>query len=212
MAGTFPFRRPLVLTLGSGGFLVIKPSTTHKNPNPLCREPISIDFRETAPGSAYAHMFSPRPLDPSFDPARASRVGGLSIGVPGEIRGLEAAYKACGGGVSWARLFQPAANIARKSPLGPELARRLRIDYFSGWMMEDPLWKKIFAPNGTFLNTGEVLRRETYAVTLETIGREGADAFYSVRSNAPRRCRSLIIRRARLQMRWSLRSSTRVGI
>lgn len=164
-------------------FMVIRPSTTHTNFNPKCTEPISIDFRETAPSGSYPHMFSPRPDDPSFDAARASKIGGLAIGVPGELRGLEAAYKACGGGVSWDRLFQPSADLARESKVGKELHRRLNASPFgvpmSQWMLEEKDWKAMFAPEGRLLVEGETLRREAYAQTLERVGREGVDIFYT---------------------------------
>jgi gamma-glutamyltranspeptidase/glutathione hydrolase/leukotriene-C4 hydrolase len=159
--------------------MIIRPSTSHSNPNPNCTQPLSIDFRETAPSGAHARMFSPRPDDPTFDSARASRVGGLAIGVPGELRGLEAAYLACGGGLPWARLVQPAADLARKSKVGLELGRRLGIDAFSGWMVDavNEGWAP-FVKKGRTLRAGETLRRENYARTLETIGREGVDVFY----------------------------------
>lgn len=149
-------------------------------------QPISIDFRETAPTGSSSTMFTTRVDDPAFDPARASKIGGLSIGIPGEIRGLEEAYKLCGGGVSWSRLFQPAADIARKSKVGKELGRRLNFSFIPGgppmsaWILKEPIWSSIFAPEGKMLQVGETLRRENYALTLERIGREGADAFYKV--------------------------------
>jgi gamma-glutamyltranspeptidase/glutathione hydrolase/leukotriene-C4 hydrolase len=130
-------------------------------------------------------MFSPRPDDPTFDSARASKIGGLAIGVPGELRGLEAAYKACGGGVSWERLFQPSAKLARESRVGKELARRLNVAPFgtpmSAWMLDETDWSAMFAPEGRLLKEGEILRREAHARTLERIGKEGADVFYEVR-------------------------------
>lgn len=107
--------------IGGGGFLVIKPSPTHPSLNPACREPIAIDFRETAPAAASANMFKPRP---GFDAVAASKVGGLAVAVPGELRGLEEAYKKCGGGVSWARLVQPSVDIARESKVGLEVRHR----------------------------------------------------------------------------------------
>ena len=142
--------------IGGGGFLVIRPPSSPSNPR--CTEPISIDFREAAPASAYARMFSPRPEDPTFNAARASKIGGLAIAVPGELRGLEAAYERCGGGVPWARLFQPSADIARESLVGKELARRLNWAPFGGkpmssWMLEDKQWKAIFAPKGKLLGS-----------------------------------------------------------
>lgn len=144
--------------IGGGGFLVIRPSTTHANLNSQCTGPISIDFRETAPAASYARMFTARPHEPDFDPKRASRVGGLSVGVPGEIRGLEAAYKTCGGGVPWARLFQPSADLARSSFVGKELARRLNFAPFGGtpfsaWMLKAPVWRDQFVRDGKLLGS-----------------------------------------------------------
>ncbi|SCV69782.1 BQ2448_1176 [Microbotryum intermedium] len=169
--------------IGGGGFMVVRPSTSHVNLNPRCTEPIAIDFRETAPSGSSATMFSPRPDDPSFDAARASKIGGLAVGVPGELRGLEAAYERCGGGVSWERLFAPSVELARKSKVGRELARRLNAAPFGGasmsaWMLEEEGWRELFAPDGELLKEGEILRRVAYADTLETIGRQGASVFY----------------------------------
>lgn len=107
--------------IGGGGFLVIKPSSTHPSLNPRCREPIAIDFRETAPAGAFSTMYAPRLNDSTFDSVLASKVGGLAVAVPGELRGLEEAYKLCGGGVSWQRLVQPAADIAKASTVGNEV-------------------------------------------------------------------------------------------
>ena len=132
-----------------------------------------------------SHMFSPRPDDPDFDPARASRIGGLAIGVPGELRGLEAAYSACGGGVSWERLFAPSVILARESKVGKELSRRLNFKLFgsdkafSAWMLDEPDWAALFAPEGQLLEEGQILRREAYARTLERLGREGVESFYT---------------------------------
>jgi gamma-glutamyltranspeptidase/glutathione hydrolase/leukotriene-C4 hydrolase len=45
-------------------------------------------------------------------------------------------------------------------------------------MLSQPLWASLFAPKGRMLVAGDILRRENYARTLETIGREGIDSFY----------------------------------
>lgn len=192
-----PLTKTLILICYSlshtrASFMVIRPSSSvhHSavplpfNPTPNCTSPISIDFREAAPAAAYAHMYSARPDDPDFDPARASRIGGLAVGVPGELRGLEAAYKACGGGVSWDRLFAPSVALARESHVGKELARRLNFrpfggDAFSAWMLDEPEWAEIFAPEGELLAEGGVLKRESYARTLERLGKDGVEAFYT---------------------------------
>lgn len=165
--------------------MVIRPSNDKsRNLNSKCTEPIAIDFREAAPTGAHTHMFSPRPDDPDFDPARASRIGGLSVGVPGELRGLEAAYERCGGGVPWHRLVQPSIDLARQSRVGKELSRRLNAAIFSSkpmsaWMLDEDEWREIFAPEGKLLVEGDTLKREAYARTLERIAKEGVEPFYT---------------------------------
>ncbi|BGP49944.1 hypothetical protein JCM10450v2_005849 [Rhodotorula kratochvilovae] len=193
--------------IGGGGFMVIRPPSLNRASatlpsaysNPRCTQPISIDFREAAPALAHHSMFTPdaRPDDPEWNAARASKVGGLAVGVPGELRGFEAAYAACGGGVPWARLFAPAAELAREFAVGKELARRLnaRISQWTGgkggptlseWIQDEEDWAAMFMRDEPtkdghrqeFLREGDVVRREAYAETLERLGREGAGAFY----------------------------------
>ncbi|POY74464.1 putative Gamma-glutamyltransferase [Rhodotorula taiwanensis] len=191
--------------IGGGGFMVIRPPSHSRHPhadapevyaagNPHCRGPISIDFRETAPSLAYPDMFTKdaRPDDSDWDPNRASKVGGLSIGVPGELRGFEAAYQACGGGVTWERIFRPAAELAREFKVGKELHRRLNARWsgtsegptISEWIKDDDAFSEVFMRGGKggsrkeFLQEGDTVRREAYAWTLEKLGREGASAFY----------------------------------
>ncbi|GAA5867528.1 hypothetical protein JCM3774_003867 [Rhodotorula dairenensis] len=202
--------------IGGGGFMVIRPpslmparsnntevvfdaraelpSAYNQATNPRCTEPISIDFRETAPALARPDMFTAdaRPDDPEWDPNRASKVGGLAIGVPGELRGFEAAYEACGGGVTWERLFRPAAQLAREFTVGKELHRRLNARWtgtddgptISEWIKDDDAFSEVFMRGGKhgkrteFLQEGDTVRREAYAWTLDKLGREGASAFY----------------------------------
>lgn len=198
--------------IGGGGFMVIRPPSLNSSispsdaslpsaysSNPRCTHPMSIDFREAAPALARADMFTrdARPDDPEWNPARASKVGGLAVGVPGELRGFEAAYHACGGGVSWSRLFAPAAELAREFAVGKELSRRLntRISQWTGgkggptlneWIRDEADWAEVFMREHTgkdgrrdeFLREGDTVRRGAYGDTLERLGREGASAFY----------------------------------
>jgi gamma-glutamyltranspeptidase/glutathione hydrolase/leukotriene-C4 hydrolase len=121
--------------IGGGGFLIIRPpndpldeqrkkkhSPHHKIPIPHPdTHPISIDFRETSPSGSHPNMYVK--LD-----ATASKIGGLSVGVPGELRGFEEAYKRYGGGVSWERIFEPSIKLAEKGwHVTAELDRRLRV-------------------------------------------------------------------------------------
>ena len=86
---------------------------------PGCKSALSFDFRETAPTGSHPTMF--------VGDAKASLFGGLSIGVPGELRGLEAAYREHGGGVSWHRLFEPSIRLAEKWHVSLEMERRLKV-------------------------------------------------------------------------------------
>ena len=109
----------------------------------------------------------------------ASKIGGLAVGVPGELRGFEEAYKAYGGGVSWERLFEPNIRLCEEGWTVPaELARRLKA--FGQFMIGQKEWEEIFAPSGTLLVQGEKIRRPAYGKTLRLLAKEGADAFYTV--------------------------------
>ena len=168
--------------------LPLSASSPYSAISKTCSHPISIDFRETAPTGSTPDMFTQgaRPDQEGWDAARASKIGGLAIGVPGEIRGFEAAYKACGGGVSWERIFQPAVELARGFEVGKELSRRLNARWtgkdegptISEWMKDEEDWINMFGNDGEFLQEGEIVHREAYANTLETIAKEGADVFY----------------------------------
>jgi gamma-glutamyltranspeptidase/glutathione hydrolase/leukotriene-C4 hydrolase len=160
--------------IGGGGFLVIRPAS-HTNDT----TPLSIDFRETSPTGSHANMYVGLS-------ASASKIGGLAVGVPGELRGFEAAYNANGGGVSWERIFAPAVELAEKGwNVTDELDRRLKL--FGQFILEDKEWKKIFAvkdsksPTGYRLKTkGEWISRPAYGRTLRALAAGGADVFYNV--------------------------------
>jgi gamma-glutamyltranspeptidase/glutathione hydrolase/leukotriene-C4 hydrolase len=82
---------------------------------------IAIDFRETAPSLSDPEMYVKAPTG-------SSQVGGLSIGVPGELRGLYTAYEMYGSGrLGWNDLVEPVVELARGWRVSRELARRFRI-------------------------------------------------------------------------------------
>ncbi|KAJ1020088.1 hypothetical protein NDA16_004368 [Ustilago loliicola] len=107
-----------------------------------------------------------------------AQFGGLAVGVPGELRGLEEAHRRFGK-LSWQRLVQPSVELARSSRVSKELARRL--GYFGGFMLEDPVWRDIFVDSttGELKKEGDVLERKAYAKTLQMIADHGAEVFYS---------------------------------
>ena len=80
----------------------------------------AVDFRETAPALANATMYEDHPIKAKF--------GGLSIGVPGEVRGLAEAHMRWGK-LPWRRLVQPSADLAAGWAVGKELGLRIHVSY-----------------------------------------------------------------------------------
>lgn len=79
--------------IGGGGFILARSS------NGTVEE---IDMRETMPAAGNETMFR----------NASSTVGGLAVGVPGEIRGWQALH-ARHGRLPWSALFEPAIQINR---------------------------------------------------------------------------------------------------
>lgn len=109
--------------LGGGGFMIIRiPHTCTKEEKRAgihhCSEKKVIDFRETAPAAAYEEMYEPN--------AMLARIGGLVVGIPAELRGLEEAHKRWGR-LPWSRLVQPAIELAKGTFVSKELDRRLKV-------------------------------------------------------------------------------------
>jgi gamma-glutamyltranspeptidase/glutathione hydrolase len=99
-------------------------------------------------------------------------------GVPGELRGLEYVHKRYGH-LSWEEVLQPAIHLARNGFIvNDDLVRYMDSVSPNLFLVEDPSWAIDFAPNGRRVKLGETMTRKRYAKTLETIAKEGADAFY----------------------------------
>jgi gamma-glutamyltranspeptidase/glutathione hydrolase/leukotriene-C4 hydrolase len=76
-----------------------------------------------------------------FKNSQDARNGGLSIGVPGELRGLEAAHKRFGV-LSWKKLFEPSIELARNGwKVDAVLAKK--IESFKKYILKDPVLKSI---------------------------------------------------------------------
>uniref|UniRef100_A0A8C2CF42 Gamma-glutamyltransferase 1b n=1 Tax=Cyprinus carpio TaxID=7962 RepID=A0A8C2CF42_CYPCA len=107
----------------------------------------TINARETAPAHATRDMFG--------NSTELSQKGGLSIAVPGEIRGYEMAHKRHGK-LPWKELFLPSIQLARKGfPIGSALAT----------------WMDIF--------NQDVKHTKKSVLDMTLIAENGPDAFYS---------------------------------
>jgi gamma-glutamyltranspeptidase / glutathione hydrolase / leukotriene-C4 hydrolase len=81
-------------------------------------EVFTVDFRETAPGLANESMYVGNP--------QASKFGGLSVAVPGELRGFQEAHRRWGR-LPWHRLVQPSIELAAGWTVDVELAKRIQV-------------------------------------------------------------------------------------
>ncbi|KAL0956594.1 hypothetical protein HGRIS_002731 [Hohenbuehelia grisea] len=150
--------------IGGGGFMTVRiPPKTKGSKS----EVFTIDFRETAPALSNSSMYI---RDPNL-----SRFGGLSVGVPGELRGLQEAHRRWGT-LPWSQLVRPSAELAKGWRVDAELAKR--VTWFPELMLENPDWSSIFAPTGTYVREGDIIRRTNLSRTLEIIASKGPDAFY----------------------------------
>lgn len=167
----------------------IPPSSSSPNAS---SEGWTIDFRETAPALSNTTMYTGDPY--------SSRFGGLSVGVPGELLGLEEAHKRWGK-LNWKRLVMPSVELAKGWQVSNELAMRIRvrsgiskvlglglfylgqIEKYRSLMLNNSDWSSIFAPAGRLLEEGETIRRTNYSRTLEVVALEGAGALHKVHSS-----------------------------
>lgn len=135
----------------------------------------TYDGRETAPATATPDRF----LAPDGAPMKFydAVVGGLSVGVPGEVRMLELAHEEHGR-LPWAELLAPAQKLAEE---GFVVSPRL-----NGFLQSIPRLKTMSAAAAYFYDeegspwpVGHVLKNPAYAQTLRILIDQGPEAFYS---------------------------------
>ncbi len=133
------------------------------------------DGRETAPAAATPTQF----LDSAGRPRayRAAIVGGLSVGVPGELRMLELAHQKHGK-LPWKQLFQPAISLAREGfAISPRLHQLLGLMPKLPQMM--PAGRYFYQGGRAPKAVGTVLTNEPLAEVFEAVATGGAQAFYT---------------------------------
>lgn len=149
--------------IGGGGFTVIH-LANGKN--------TSLNYREKAPGKAHKTMFqdsSGRVIP------RASRDGGLAIGVPGTVAGLFLAHKRYGS-LPMEELIAPAIDLAQKGYALTEKAAAV-------FNLHQRLLKKFNPEGNAFIKEGgwkkgDTLIQKDLAQTLKRIQDQGQAGFY----------------------------------
>ena len=152
---------PRAGNLGGGGFMLVHLAERG--------ETVAIDYRETAPAAASPTCSSTS----AANPIRANRaILGLSVSVPGTVRGLAMAHERYGSGrFTLAELIAPAERLAREGP-GRGRSRR-----FAAARRRParalPSTRNVFFNGEKPFGAGERLIQPDLAETLAAIGREG---------------------------------------
>lgn len=132
-----------------------------------------LDAREVAPKAATKTMFV-------GDKTKASLEGGLSIAVPGELKGMWELHQQYGK-LPWKDVFQPVIDLCRN---GHEVTDYLAtvLSRKSKEIFATPSLREVFVNPQTneIWKAGDKLKRLALADTMETISKEGADTVYAM--------------------------------
>ncbi|XP_033100674.1 glutathione hydrolase 7-like isoform X2 [Anneissia japonica] len=145
--------------LGGGGFMMVYDSFSESR--------TVFDFQAAAPLNATENMFQSNP--------ELARYGAKAIAIPGELLGMQAAYDTYGR-LKWNDLVAPASKLARQGfKVSTSLANA--ISATDAEQMSEA-WRNLYMPNGTPLQVGDTLVMTNLANTLDTIGHNGARAYF----------------------------------
>jgi gamma-glutamyltranspeptidase/glutathione hydrolase len=157
---------PFSCGIGGGGFMVIRTSDGKVT---------TIDHRERAPAAMRPDSFFEAGQPLAFNDARYS---GLSVGVPGTVRGWEQALRRYGT-MSLTEALRPAIQVARDGFVVDQTfaeQTQQNLDYFDDVPSTQALY---LDSDGTPRDVGTVLRNPDLARTYERIAHLGAKGFYS---------------------------------
>ncbi len=155
---------PSAGNIGGGGFMLIRFPDGGAT---------ALDFREKAPLASHPEMF----LDESGEYSREIHHDShVAVGVPGTVAGFAKAHERYGT-LAWARLVEPAVELARDGfTVSPALARSL--ESALGKMRRYPASVAAYSKDGEPYEAGETLRLPDLARTLERVMARGRDGFY----------------------------------
>jgi gamma-glutamyltranspeptidase / glutathione hydrolase len=165
VSATLSVVEPISSGIGGGGLFLLRQAKTGRD--------VMIDARETAPHSATPDKF----LDAAGELDRDKSVNGpMSAGIPGLPAALVHLAKNYGR-LPLSQSLAPAIRIARN---GFEIYPRLESGYSqrAEVMARYAGSRKTFLADGDPPQTGEVLKQEDLARTLELIAAKGFDGFY----------------------------------
>jgi gamma-glutamyltranspeptidase / glutathione hydrolase len=155
---------PQAGNLGGGGYYMIH-LRDGKN--------YAIDARETAPAAGRENMY----LDSAGNVDNEKElVGGLSVGVPGNVDGMVLAEKRFGN-LKLKKVMQPAIELAEK---GFRVNEKLKFNFESAFKLFKKFnsTMKYFSKNDTTFQEGDLIVQKDLAKVLIKIARQGREGFY----------------------------------
>jgi gamma-glutamyltranspeptidase/glutathione hydrolase len=164
-AATLGVTDPFSCGIGGGGFMVVY----------LAKEKrvITIDHRETAPAAYMPTIFTANGKELDFDTVVAS---GLSVGVPGTVRGWHEALQRYGT-MSFGQVLAPAIKVAQGGFVVNDNFSRL-VEENTAKFRQFPATAALYLRNGKAIKPGTLLRNPDLAQTYRTLGKSGVRAFY----------------------------------
>lgn len=110
----------------------------------------------------------------------SSEVGGLAVGVPGELRGLHLAKMNHGSSaVSWKELVMPAAQLAKRWVISKELRELMKHVEKPLRERDFPLLSELYLDeDGKLKEAGDIIEQPLLSHTLSMIAEYGADYLY----------------------------------
>lgn len=152
---------PSAGNLGGGGFMVYRTQYGEIG---------TLDYREKAPMAARKNMF----LDSDGNViSNKSSVGALSVGVPGTVAGMFAAYEKFGS-LPMEVILKPIIELAKKGYVITEYEAEVLEKYTTGFDSVNGrtiLYSKELKP-------GDTIKNSAFANTLERISENGRAEFY----------------------------------
>jgi gamma-glutamyltranspeptidase/glutathione hydrolase len=151
--------------IGGGGFALIRDGITG--------EVTSLDFRETAPSTAFEKMYQDEEGNLIEN---LSLLGAKAVGVPGTVAGLYELWVQKGS-IAWEELVNYATMLADTGfIIDSYLANRFQMN--SQRLNQFDQTAQIFSNNGLNLKEGDRLIQNNLSKALNIISANGSDGFY----------------------------------
>jgi gamma-glutamyltranspeptidase/glutathione hydrolase len=164
---------PQAGNIGGGGFMVIRTQSKNRKGIPGSPQYFSLDYRETAPGTATRNMY----LNTQGEVIKGESVEDLrASGIPGVVDGMIRAHKRFGK-LSWKSLVEPSIVLAREGFILTEQEAAA----LNG---EKSLFIKLNGDHCPFVKSeadwkaGDRLIQPDLAKTLSLIAEKGRSGFY----------------------------------